>query len=49
MNQRRQEQIKKNINQIIKNYKPEKIYLFGFFVWGRPKPSNDINLIKIGL
>jgi uncharacterized protein len=33
--------------QIVKNYKPEKIILFGSFTSGRPKSSSDVDLLII--
>lgn len=40
----------KEINQTIKNlkeYKPEKIILFGSYAWGKPKKDSDIDLLII--
>ena len=40
-------EIKKIVNQIVKNYRPEKITLFGSFAYGEPKPSSDVDLLVI--
>jgi len=45
MRKAHQKEIKKVVNQIVKNYKPEKIILFGSFVYGKPKASSDIDLL----
>lgn len=42
-----QKEIKKITKQIIENYNPEKIILFGSFAYGKPKPSSDIDLLII--
>ncbi|MEK7482584.1 MAG: nucleotidyltransferase domain-containing protein [Patescibacteria group bacterium] len=42
-----QEKIKNIANQIVKNYKPEKIILFGSFAYGAPKPSSDVDLLVV--
>jgi predicted nucleotidyltransferase len=34
---KKQKEIKKIINRIIKKYKPEKIILFGSFAWGETR------------
>jgi predicted nucleotidyltransferase len=40
-------EIKKIINQIVKNYRPEKIILFGSKAKGKVKASSDIDLAII--
>ena len=40
-------EIKKIVEQIIKNYKPEKIILFGSFAWGNPIKDSDIDLFIV--
>ena len=40
-------EIKKIVDQIAKNYKPEKIILFGSFAYGRPKENSDVDLVVI--
>ncbi|MBL7156133.1 MAG: nucleotidyltransferase domain-containing protein [Candidatus Pacebacteria bacterium] len=40
-------QIKKISNAIVKNYKPEKIILFGSFAWGDPTKDSDVDLLII--
>lgn len=37
----------KVIDVIKKNYKPEKIILYGSYAYGRPKPWSDIDLLII--
>lgn len=44
---RNQREIKKIVKKIVKNYKPEKIILFGSFAYGKVKPSSDIDLFII--
>ncbi len=40
-------EIKKIVEQIRKNYKPEKIILFGSYAWGKPTPDSDVDLLII--
>lgn len=42
-----QKEIQKIINQIVKNYKPEKIILFGSFAYGKSKENSDVDLVVI--
>lgn len=35
------------IDQLIKNYKPEKIILFGSRAWGEPDDESDVDLLII--
>ena len=42
-----QKEIQNIVNQIVKNYKPEKIILFGSFAYGKPKPSSDVDFLII--
>lgn len=35
------------MRELVKNYKPEKIILFGSFAWGRPGPDSDLDLLII--
>ena len=42
-----QERIKKIVRRIAKNYKPEKIYLFGSFAWGKPTKDSDVDLLIV--
>jgi predicted nucleotidyltransferase len=44
---RNQKEIKKITKQIVKKYKPEKIYLFGSFAWGKPTRDSDLDLFII--
>ena len=43
----KQKEIKKVVNKIVKNYKPEKIILFGSFAYGKPKKDSDVDLFII--
>ncbi len=38
---------KKIVNKIVKYYKPEKIFLFGSYAWGKPTKNSDIDLLII--
>lgn len=44
-------QIKKEIqkiaDQIVKNYHPEKIILFGSYAWGKPTKSSDVDFFVV--
>ena len=42
-----QEEIKKIVNRIVENYKPEKIVLFGSFAHGKPTKDSDVDLFII--
>lgn len=42
-----QEEIKKITDQIVKNYQPEKIILFGSYAWGKPTKDSDIDLFIV--
>jgi len=42
-----QKEIQNIVNQIVKNYKPEKIILFGSFAYGKPKENSDVDLLII--
>lgn len=42
-----QKEIEKVAEQIVRNYKPEKVILFGSFAWGKPKSHSDIDLLII--
>lgn len=37
-------ELKKITEAIVKNYRPDKIILFGSRVWGKPKPWSDYDL-----
>ncbi len=38
---------KKITDKIIKEYKPEKIILFGSYAWGKPKKDSDLDLFIV--
>ena len=40
-------EIKKITRRIVKNYKPEKIILFGSFAWGKATKDSDVDLFII--
>lgn len=42
-----QKEIKKITDQIVKNYRPERIILFGSFACGKPKAESDLDLLVI--
>ena len=42
-----QKNIQEVVQRIAKNYKPEKIYLFGSFAWGKPNKDSDVDLFII--
>ena len=42
-----EQQIKKIADIIIKKHKPEKIFLFGSFAWGKPERDSDVDLLII--
>jgi len=42
-----QKEIRKIVEQIVKNYRPEKIILFGSFAYGNPGIASDIDLLII--
>lgn len=33
--------------KIVKEYKPEKIILFGSYAWGTPHPDSDVDLLVV--
>lgn len=41
------QKIQKVTNQIVKEYRPEKIILFGSFAYGKPTPASDLDLLII--
>ena len=38
------QKIQKVAAKIVKDYKPEKIILFGSYAWGTPSPDSDVDL-----
>lgn len=44
---KQEKEIKKIVNQIVENYKPEKVILFGSFAYGKPKENSDVDLMVI--
>ena len=40
-------EIKRITRQIVKNYKPEKIILFGSYAWGKPTKDSDFDVLVI--
>jgi len=42
-----QEKIKQVAAKIARDYKPEKIILFGSYAWGRPHPDSDVDLFVV--
>jgi len=43
----RKKEVKKIVDQIIKNYKPEKIFIFGSFASGKDRKNSDVDLLVI--
>lgn len=42
-----QKQIKTITAKIVKEYKPEKIILFGSYAWGKPHEDSDVDLLVV--
>jgi len=42
-----QEKIKQVAKKIARDYKPEKIILFGSYAWGTPNPDSDVDLFIV--
>ena len=42
-----QKEIKKITKQIVENYHPEKIILFGSYAWGKPNENSDVDLFIV--
>ena len=40
-------EIQKIADQIVENYHPEKIILFGSYAWGKPTKSSDVDLFIV--
>lgn len=38
---------RKIVNKIVRYYKPEKVFLFGSYAWGKPTKDSDIDLLLI--
>lgn len=47
MTQKFQKELVQIIKELAGKYKPEKIYLFGSFAWGRPNYDSDVDLLII--
>ncbi len=47
MTEEAQAEIKNITRKIVRNYKPEKIILFGSFAYGKPKASSDIDMLIV--
>ncbi len=43
----KQKDIQAVVKKIAENYKPEKIYLFGSFAWGKPTFDSDVDLFVV--
>ena len=39
--------INKIISKLVKEYKPERVILFGSYAWGRPKKESDLDLLVV--
>lgn len=42
-----EEKIRETANKIAKEFKPEKIILFGSYAWGNPTKDSDVDLLVI--
>lgn len=42
-----QQEIRRLKDKIVENYQPEKIIIFGSYVWGKPNKSSDLDLFII--
>ena len=42
-----QKEIKKITKQIVENYHPEKIILFGSYAWGKPNENSDVDMFIV--
>lgn len=42
-----QKKIQRITDQIVKNYNPEKIILFGSYAWGKPTKDSDVDLFIV--
>ena len=47
MTKKAQAEIKSIMRKIVREYKPEKIILFGSFAYGKPKASSDIDMLIV--
>jgi len=43
----RQAEIRKIARQIGKQFKPQKVYLFGSYAYGKPTPDSDVDLLVL--
>lgn len=41
------QKIKQVSDKIVKEYKPDKIILFGSYAWGKPHPDSDVDLLVV--
>jgi predicted nucleotidyltransferase len=42
-----QEKLQGVVDEIVKEFQPEKIILFGSFAWGEPNPDSDVDLFIV--
>lgn len=42
-----QEKIQEVVDRIVKRYNPDKIILFGSYVWGNPNSDSDVDLFIV--
>ncbi len=47
MNAYQEEKLKEITDKIVREYKPEKIILFGSYAWGEPKSDSDLDLFVV--
>ncbi|MDE3090320.1 MAG: nucleotidyltransferase domain-containing protein [Chloroflexota bacterium] len=41
------QQLDQAVDRLVKEFEPQKIVLFGSYVWGTPRPDSDIDLLVI--
>ncbi len=47
MNKAAEKEIKRIVAIIAKKHRPEKIYLFGSFAWGKPRRDSDLDFLVV--
>ena len=44
---KKQKEIQRITDHIVKKYKPEKVILFGSYAWGKPTEDSDVDLFIV--
>lgn len=47
MTGRTEEIVSKILKKLVKDYKPERVILFGSYAWGKPNPQSDLDLLVV--